>query len=165
MAIAQTELFAPVFCLMQASSVEDAASLANSTQYALGSSVFGKNQADLEYVTKHVKAGMVAVNDFASYYLCGLPFGGVGGSGYGRFLGEEGLRSLCNQKSVQVVAPWARMLGIQTSIPPRLDYQMQHQDPAAKAKAWQFVKGIIEVGYGMSLLDQLKGVGKILRNL
>lgn len=171
MAIAQTELFAPVFCLMRAGSVEDAVAIANSTPFGLGASVFGRSQQDLEFVTHHVKAGMVAVNDFASFYLTGLPFGGVGGSGYGRFLGKEGLQSLCDQKSVQTVAWWARLLGIQTAIPPRLDYQIRDDgassgtvDARAKAKAWQFVKGIIEVGYGITTLDRVKAVGKIIRN-
>jgi len=40
----------------------------------------------------------MAVNDFATFYVCQLPFGGTKGSGYGRFMGPEGLRALCNQK-------------------------------------------------------------------
>jgi len=42
-------------------------------------------------VVSGVRAGMVSVNDLAVYYLGQMPFGGVGGSGYGRFAGEEGL--------------------------------------------------------------------------
>ncbi len=45
MRIAQTELFAPVFLLMRASSIDDAISIANSTSYALGSSVYGTSTA------------------------------------------------------------------------------------------------------------------------
>ena len=41
MTIAQTELFAPVFLLMRATSVPDAIDIANSTPYSLGASVFG----------------------------------------------------------------------------------------------------------------------------
>lgn len=172
MPLAQTELFAPVFTLMRATSVSDAVSIANSTQFGLGASVFGNSTTDLEYVTSNVKAGMVSVNDFASYYLTGLPFGGVGGSGYGRFLGEEGLRSLCNQKSVQGVAGWARVLGVKTRIPGRLDYPflvgekgaVREAEVGAKAKAWEFVKGVVEVGYATTFLGRVRGLGKILRN-
>ncbi|KAJ4339416.1 Meiotic Sister-Chromatid recombination aldehyde dehydrogenase, partial [Ascochyta clinopodiicola] len=100
MKIAQTELFAPVFLLMRATSVPHAIDIANSTVYALGASVYGTSTSDLERVVRDVHAGMVAVNDFAVTYMVQLPFGGVKGSGYGRFAGKEGLRSLCNQKAV-----------------------------------------------------------------
>lgn len=94
MAISQEELFAPVCSVMRAESVSHAIDIANSTPFALGSSVFGTNKHDLEAVISGVKAGMVAVNDFGSFYMVQLPFGGVKGSGYGRFAGAEGLQSL-----------------------------------------------------------------------
>lgn len=47
-----------------------------------------------------VKSGVVTINDFAAYYAVHLPFGGIGGSGYGIFAGEEGLRGLYNVKAV-----------------------------------------------------------------
>ena len=44
-----------------------------------------------------MQAGMVSINDFAATYMCqSLPFGGVKESGFGRFAGVEGLRSLCH---------------------------------------------------------------------
>lgn len=166
MPIAQTELFAPVFVLMRAQSVQDAIDIANSTPYSLGASVFGSSTRDLDTVTRGLKAGMVSVNDFASYYMCSLPFGGVGGSGYGRFGGEEGLRSLCNTKSVQrdLLPSW---MGVSTSIPPRLDYVVgdpARAEPTRKAKAWGFVNGIVEVGYAMTLWGKVGGVWKIITN-
>jgi acyl-CoA reductase-like NAD-dependent aldehyde dehydrogenase len=66
MEIAQTEVFAPVFVLMRAYSVADAISLANSTQYALGASVFGHRQHEVQACVAGIKAGMVAVNDFGT---------------------------------------------------------------------------------------------------
>ena len=117
MEIAQTEIFAPVLLLMRAETVEDALSIANSTTYGLGASVFGHNQVDVQECVKALKVGMVAVNDFGAYYACSLPFGGVKGSGYGRFGGAEGLQALCSIKSVCEEASWARLLGIRTRIP------------------------------------------------
>lgn len=41
------------------------------------------------------------VNDFGLAYMANaLPFGGVRGSGYGRLNGREGIRAMCNVKSV-----------------------------------------------------------------
>ena len=155
MAIANEELFAPIALLMRAPSVHDAIAIANGTPFALGSSVFGTSKKDLETVTREVKAGMVAVNDFGVTYAVGLPFGGVKGSGYGRFGGEEGLRSLCNTKAVCV----DRLPGlVGTSIPRALDYPI----PDAR-RGWEFVKGVVEVGYA-SGWAWLGGLARVVRN-
>ncbi|KAB8336907.1 hypothetical protein FH972_021214 [Carpinus fangiana] len=160
MPIAQQELFAPVFVLMRATDVDDAIRIANSTPYALGASVFGRSTRDLERVTREVSAGMVAVNDFAAYYMCSLPFGGVRGSGYGRFGGAEGLRALCNAKSVCR----DRVGFMSTSIPPRLDYPGETRQAGTKAKAWEFVQGIVELGYGIGPAAKIKGIVKLALN-
>lgn len=156
MRIAQEEVFGPIFVLMQAKSVDDAISIANSTSYGLGCSVFGPTNgptacANLVKVTKEVNAGMVAVNDFAAYYAVQLPFGGVKGSGYGRFAGEEGLRGLCNTKSV-CRDKWPRL--INTTIPGGLDYPM-------KAKAWEMGQGVVELGYG-DVATKIKGIRRMV---
>lgn len=157
MRIAQEELFAPVCVAMQASSLDDAVNIANSTSYGLGGSVFGpSNSADaadqLEYVTQSLKTGMVAVNDFAAFYAVQLPFGGTGGSGYGRFAAEEGLRGLCNIKSVCVDRwPWL----IKTFIPGKLDY------PMGKG-AYGMGRGVVELGYGEDWDRRIQGIRKTL---
>lgn len=156
MKIAQTELFAPVFLLMRASSVADAITIANSTSYALGASVYGSSTRDLELVVRSVHAGMVAVNDFAVTYMVQLPFGGTKGSGYGRFAGKEGLRSLCNQKSI-TRDRWA-WAGVKTGIPPPMDIPLQGDK--AGQKAWKMAQGIVWLGYGdwRGKVKGLKGV-------
>lgn len=143
MKIAQEELFAPVFTLMRASSVDDAIAIANSTMYALGASVYGSSTRDLERVVREVHAGMVAVNDFAVTYMVQLPFGGVKGSGYGRFAGQEGMRSLCNQKAVTRDRwPWLA----KTSIPGPMDLPLK--GAGAGKRAWGMAMGVVWVGYG-----------------
>ena len=118
MAIANEELFAPIALVFPASSVQHAIELANSTPYALGASVFAApSDPDIQKVVHEVRAGMVSINDFGTYYATGLPFGGRGGSGYGRFGGEEGLRGICNLKAVCKDSDWARRLGIRTKLP------------------------------------------------
>ena len=156
MLIAQEELFAPICVLMRALSVQDAVTIANSTPFALGASVFGTSQRDLNAVVRGVKAGVVSVNDFAVTYAVQLPFGGVKGSGYGRFAGEEGLRGICNIKSVTR----DRFPGlISTSIPRALDYPIGNG-----RKAWEVCRGVIELGYGEKLSERVGGLWKIIKN-
>jgi acyl-CoA reductase-like NAD-dependent aldehyde dehydrogenase len=154
MEIARTELFAPVCVVLRANDITHALSIANGTPYGLGGSVFGSNQHDLEFVTRELKTGMVAVNDFAAYYAVQLPFGGVKGSGYGRFAGEEGLRSLCAQKSICR----DRLPGlIKTSIPPPLRLPLQDE-----ARGWDMAKGVVELGYGDSVWGKMRGLRRII---
>ena len=156
MRIAQEELFAPVCVLMRALSLSTAIELANSTRYSLGASVFGSSFTEINTVIQHVKAGMVSVNDFGIYYAVQLPFGGVGGSGYGRFAGAEGLRGICNVKSV-CRDRWPRVIG--TSIPKAMDY------PYGDARrGWGVSSGVVELGYGEKMRDRIRGLWRVLRN-
>jgi acyl-CoA reductase-like NAD-dependent aldehyde dehydrogenase len=144
MKIAQTELFAPVFLMMRAKDVDRAIALANSSPFALGASVYGSHKPTLERMAHEVKAGMVAINDFAVFYMVQLPFGGVKGSGYGRFAGKEGLRSICNQKAI-VRDRWP---GVKTSIPGPMDLPLSTKGAGAAERAWKFAMGIVWLGYG-----------------
>ncbi len=159
MEIAQTELFAPVLLLMRADSVDQAISIANSTEYALGAAVFGHNSADVRKCVSSIRAGNVAVNDFAAFYMCSMPFGGRDGSGYGRFGGEEGLTGLCNVKSVCEDSWWAKILGVKTSIPPVLRY------PVDGKRGERVCKGIVETGYAVGVVGRVKGVVGLLGGL
>lgn len=157
MAIAKEECFGPICVIMRASSAKDAVAIANTPNFGLGAAVFGKHDRLMDIVVKGLKTGMVAINDFAAFYAVQLPFGGNGGSGYGRFAGEEGLRGLCNLKSVcEDRYGWA---GINTAIPAPLRYPI----PNTK-RGYQFVRGVIEVGYD-SFLGKLAGLRRMLSNL
>ncbi|KKA17563.1 Betaine aldehyde dehydrogenase, partial [Rasamsonia emersonii CBS 393.64] len=107
--------------------------------------------------------GMVAVNDFGSYYAVQLPFGGVKGSGYGRFAGEEGLRAVSNIKSV-CADRFPRLMG--TQIPPTVDYPIHKGDGDRKNGngAWEMCKGVVETGYQLTLAGRASGIWKILKN-
>ena len=159
MAIANEECFGPIMCLLRApeSTAASLLGVANAPSFGLGSSVFGRESDPvLRALVRGFRAGMVSVNDFATYYSVQLPFGGVGGSGYGRFAGEEGLRGLCNIKAVcEDRAAW---LGVRTAIPPPMLYPIAEQE-----RSWRFATGIVDLGYG-SALRKVKAVGKILSN-
>lgn len=161
MAIAREECFAPIMLVFLAPTASAAVEIANGTEYGLGASVFGSESGaagrETDGVVTAVKAGMVAVNDFAAYYAVQLPFGGVQGSGYGRFAGEEGLQGLCNIKAVcRDRAAW---LGIRTAIPPGVRYPI-----ANLVRGWEVCRGVVEVGYGIGIGGKIRGLMRLLRN-
>ncbi|AAS50291.1 AAL075Wp [Eremothecium gossypii ATCC 10895] len=149
MRISQNEVFGPVLTVMKAKDIEDCIRIANDTPFGLGGSVFGKNRKDCNYVANHMNVGNVAINDFATYYVCQLPFGGIGSSGYGRFGGEEGLLGLCNSKSIC----YDKVSWISTFIPPPVDYPIK-----SSAGAWNFARAFITGAYTNSLWQRAKSI-------
>lgn len=116
-------MFAPVALLMRYEAIDEAIEIANGTRYGLGASVFGPSQSQCIDIAKRLECGMVSINDFGVFYLNqDLPFGGTKASGYGRFGGPEGLRSLTLTKAI-VVDRWPSF--VQTKIPKVLDYPMR----------------------------------------
>lgn len=167
MEIASTELFAPIALLMRAPDAFDAIAIANSTAYALGASVFGSPwDPDVEKCVREVKAGMVSVNDFGAYYATGLPFGGVKGSGYGRFGGEEGVRGICNLKAVCRDAGWARWMGVGTRIPRVLRYgsELDTGEDVGQGRKVRFLRGMMELGYAEGWSRRVKGLWEMIRS-
>lgn len=159
MAIANEELFAPILLIIPfaTTSLDSAISIANSTRYGLGSSIFGSTLSQCQYIADRLEAGMVNINDFGVSYLNqGLPFGGVKKSGYGRFGGPEGLLALTQAKAVtrDRAFTWIR-----TGIPPRLDYPLQQP-----GKSWAFVQGLVRFAYGDGLLARARGILDLIVN-
>jgi acyl-CoA reductase-like NAD-dependent aldehyde dehydrogenase len=157
MAIANEECFGPICVLMKATDPEDACKIANAPNFGLGASVFGEYDWAMDATLRNLKTGMVAVNDFAAYYAVQLPFGGMKGSGYGRFAGEEGLRGLCNIKSIcEDRWGWA---GIKTAIPKPMQYPIPET-----GRGFRFASSVVELGYGTGLRGRINGLRGLLRN-
>jgi len=157
MEIANEECFGPICTVMRADGPKEACDMANAPDFGLGASVFGGYDWAMRATIQGLETGMVAVNDFAVYYAVQLPFGGVRGSGYGRFAGEEGLRGLCNIKSIcEDRWGWA---GIKTAIPKQIRYPIPDT-----AKGFGFVKSVNELGYGTGLRGKLSGLIGIIMN-
>jgi acyl-CoA reductase-like NAD-dependent aldehyde dehydrogenase len=84
MTILKQELFAPIMVVMKFSTDEEAIEMCNQSPYGLGNSIFSGDQSKGDWMARRLRCGMVNVNDFGSTYICNLPFGGVGISGFGR---------------------------------------------------------------------------------
>lgn len=155
MNVAQHEVFGPILVMMKAKDTNECIEIANSAPFGLGGSVFGSNFSECNYVANNLKTGNVAINDFATFYVCQLPFGGINGSGYGKFGGEEGLLGLCNAKSVC----FDTLPFVSTQIPKPLDYPIQ-----SNKKAWAFVKSFITGAYTSSHWERVKALISLAQN-
>lgn len=96
------ELFGPVAVIYKVKSEEEAIKLANDSSFGLGSAIFGNDKEKAEELARNeVYSGCCFVNDFAKSDPK-LPFGGVKDSGFGRELGEFGIREFVNVKTIVV---------------------------------------------------------------
>lgn len=99
MTIAKEEIFGPVMAIMKFSDVDSVIARANNSDYGLAAAVMTKNFTKAQGIAKQLKAGTVWVNCYDTFDAA-LPFGGYKSSGIGRELGEAGLNSYLEQKTV-----------------------------------------------------------------
>jgi len=93
------ETFGPTVTVTRVRDMDQAVELANAGRYGLGSTVFSANRG-ME-LARRLRSGMTAVNSVIAFAgVPGLPFGGVGDSGFGRIHGPDGLREFTYAKAV-----------------------------------------------------------------
>jgi acyl-CoA reductase-like NAD-dependent aldehyde dehydrogenase len=104
--IAQHEVFGPVLTITPFDGEDEAAALANGTEYGLGAYIHTQNVGRAHRMAAAMDAGMVHVNGSGEGMTPCAPFGGVKQSGYGRLGGEEGLKEFLRTKNIWVnIAP------------------------------------------------------------
>ncbi len=95
------EVFGPIAPIVTVKDEDEAVSIANSTEYGLGCSIWSRNTMRAEKLAARIETGTVAINDMVKSDPR-LPFGGVKKSGIGRELSHFGLREFVNVKTVAI---------------------------------------------------------------
>ena len=101
MRLVQEETFAPVLAAARFRTEEEAVEMANDCAFGLNASVWSQDRARCERVVQRLDTGNAYVNNvLINVGNPLLPFGGVKGSGFGRYHGLEGIRAFCVETSV-----------------------------------------------------------------
>jgi len=91
MRIYSEETFGPVKAIVRVNGVDEAVACANDNEYGLSSAVFGGDIARAFNVARRIDSGICHVNGPTVHDEAQMPFGGVKGSGIGRFGGKAGI--------------------------------------------------------------------------
>jgi acyl-CoA reductase-like NAD-dependent aldehyde dehydrogenase len=101
-ALLREDVFASVLSVVAVDGDDEALALAAESPYALGATVFGRDEAAARALAGRVRAGGVVVNDMVAPTADPrLPFGGRGRSGFGVTRGAEGLLEMTTPKVIQ----------------------------------------------------------------
>ncbi|MEY4652521.1 MAG: hypothetical protein RI884_1102 [Pseudomonadota bacterium] len=102
MRIYHEETFGPLKCVVRVKNVDEAIACANDNEYGLSAAVFGKDIARAFNVARKIDSGICHVNGPTVHDEAQMPFGGVKGSGLGRFGGKAGIAEFTELRWVTV---------------------------------------------------------------
>lgn len=102
MRIYHEETFGPVKCIVRVNGTEEAIACANDNEYGLSAAVFGRDTARALNVARKIDSGICHVNGPTVHDEAQMPFGGVKGSGIGRFGGKAGIAEFTELRWITV---------------------------------------------------------------
>ena len=93
MRIFSEESFGPVKAIVRVNGEDEAIACANNNEFGLSSAVFTRDSARGWRVAKRIESGICHINGPTVHDEAQIPFGGVKGSGWGRFGGRAGIEA------------------------------------------------------------------------
>jgi acyl-CoA reductase-like NAD-dependent aldehyde dehydrogenase len=102
MRVVQEESFGPIVSVMRFDSDEEAIRLANDSEYGLSSAVFSRDIGRAMAVAQRIESGICHINGPTVHDEAQMPFGGVKGSGYGRFGGKAAIAEFTDLRWITV---------------------------------------------------------------
>ncbi|UVK54236.1 aldehyde dehydrogenase [Mesorhizobium sp. AR02] len=105
MRIYAEESFGPVKPVIRVKGEDEAVRVANDTEYGLSSAVFSRDIKRAMAVAARIEAGICHINGPTVGDEAQMPFGGVKGSGYGRFGGKASIAEFTDLRWVTIEDP------------------------------------------------------------
>lgn len=100
-AVMTDEIFGPILPIIGINVLDEAISFINRKAKPLAIYVFSNNSRHIEKVIEETISGGIAINDCVSQAgIIGLPFGGVGHSGFGAYHGVYGFETFSHMRAV-----------------------------------------------------------------
>ena len=94
------EAFGPAVGIVEVRSSEEAVDVMNDTGYGLSAAVFTRDLGVGIRIARGIESGAVHINRMTVHDEAGLPHGGVGRSGWGRFNATVGIEEFLKSKSI-----------------------------------------------------------------
>jgi acyl-CoA reductase-like NAD-dependent aldehyde dehydrogenase len=95
------EQFGPVMPVLKYSTIDEVVARANSSEYGLGATVWGKDVERATQVASRLETGTVWVNKHLDLPP-NVPYGGVKQSGYGVEMGQQGLEEFTQMRIINI---------------------------------------------------------------
>jgi acyl-CoA reductase-like NAD-dependent aldehyde dehydrogenase len=102
MRVYQEESFGPIVSVLRFDTDEEAIRLANDSEYGLSAAVFSRDIGRAMAVAQRIESGICHINGPTVHDEAQMPFGGVKGSGYGRFGGKAAIAEFTDLRWITV---------------------------------------------------------------